>query len=83
MAEDSKVWDHIADLHRKHSELAIQMHEKDGAGAEMHQEMLSHIQELTAAMKESVQVMRELIAAVKDDVKADRAVADGNAPAGK
>lgn len=76
MAEDSKVWDHIADLHKKHSELAIQLHDMRGG----EQSGLSDkLDSLERCMQELTAAIRELVPVMKQDVKADRAVASGRA----
>ncbi len=66
-----EVMRHIVDLHRKHSELQMQMHDKDSGDD---QEMLGN---LHTAVTELTTVIRELITVVKEDVKADKAVANG------
>lgn len=71
MAEETgELWRHIGELHRKHSDLAIQMHEAKHAktgdkGGD----------ELSTVAKELVSTMKELIAVMRQDVKADKEVA--------
>lgn len=77
MAEDHGLLSHIADLHRKHSELAIQLHDMRSAssdGASAHTEQLARLEE---CVKELTAAIKELIPVMKQDVEADRAVARG------
>lgn len=60
-----EVMRHIVDLHRKHSELQMQMHDKgDSEEGQVFQEMLAELKQLNANLK-------ELIPAVQADTKAD------------
>lgn len=82
------LWNHVVDLHRKHSELALQMHDMHAQHAaaqptEEHQRMLGEafqahqgqLQALEAGVRELTATLQQLIAIMKQDVKADRAVA--------
>lgn len=68
--DTSALWNHVVDLHRKHSELQMQLHDKQGGEQGGMEEMHAAVTELTATIK-------ELIAVMKDDVKSDKAVANG------
>ena len=74
-----EVMRHIVDLHRKHSELQLAMHDKEEgeySGDEL-KHLTQCIDENTAAVKEQTAVVKELLAVMKEDVKADKAVASG------
>lgn len=71
MAEEDKgihpeVMRHIVDLHRKHSELQMQMHDKgSGEEHEVFQQMLTELRTLNENLS-------KLIPAIEADTKADR-----------
>lgn len=76
------LWNHIVDLHRKHSELALQMHDAQAqAGTQSSSAEIKHLTQCidanTAALKEQTGILQQLLAVMKEDVKADRAVASG------
>lgn len=72
-----EVMRHIVDLHRKHSELQMQMHDKDGdESSQVFQEMLAELKTLNANLK-------ELIPAVQADTKADLKEAGADKSEGK
>ena len=64
------VMQHIVDLHRKHAELQMQMHDKTS-------EDQDGMQAVHATLTELNGLLRELITVMKEDVKADTAVAHG------
>ncbi len=71
-----EVMRHIVDLHRKHAELQLQMHDKDGDDDGQIEHLTKCVDENTAALKEQTGVLKELLAVMKEDVKTDRAVAE-------
>lgn len=70
-----EVMKQIVDLHRKHSELQLALHDKQGESGDEIKHLTQCIDENTAAVKEQTALMHELIAAIREDVKADRAEA--------
>lgn len=74
------LWNHIVDLHRKHSELALQMHDArtqsaQSSGGDEMKHLTQCIDENTAALKEQTGILQQLLAVMKQDVKSDKAVA--------
>lgn len=56
MAEDNgELWKHIGDLHRKHSELAIQMHDRGNGNDE---QLHGHLQGIHETLKEILQALK-------------------------
>jgi len=60
-----EVMRHIVDLHRKNTELQMQMHDKGGDSNEVFQQMLTELQKLNEHLS-------KLIPAVQADTKADQ-----------
>lgn len=74
-----EVMRHIVDLHRKHSELQMQMHDKGGDEGEPHaifHQMLEELKKLNANLE-------KLIPAVEADTKADLKEAGADKNEGK
>jgi phage host-nuclease inhibitor protein Gam len=70
MAEDQgihpEVMRHIVDLHRKHSEMQMQMHDKEGGEPhEVFQQMLDELKKLN-------EHLAKMIPAIEADTKADK-----------
>jgi len=73
-----EVMRHIVDLHRKHSELQMQMHDQGGEAQphEVFQQMLAELKTLNEHLS-------KLIPAVQADTKADLKEADKGGDSGK